>query len=56
MGNTVVLLPWEGRFWDYGTRGGMSVPLEGEVAWIHPEGARPYWRGRITRLNYEFAQ
>jgi hypothetical protein len=56
MGNTVVLLPWEGRFWDYGTRGGMCVPLEGEVAWIHPEGARPYWRGRITRLNYEFAQ
>jgi hypothetical protein len=30
--------------------------LEGEVAWLLPEGPKPYWRGRITSLRYEFAQ
>lgn len=34
----------------------MRVPLDGEVAWLLPEGAKPYWRGRITKLRYEFAQ
>ena len=53
-GATVEHLPWEGRFWHYAARSGMHVPLEGEVAWIHPEGAKPYWRGQITRLDYEF--
>lgn len=52
----VVPTPWRGRFWNYATRNGMRVPLEGEVAWILPEGEKPYWRGRITKLSYEFAQ
>jgi len=47
--------PWKGRFWNYAMRQGMRVPLEAEVAWILPAGPYPYWRGRITRLNYEFA-
>jgi len=34
----------------------MHVPLDGEVAWLLPKGAKPYWRGRITKLSYEFAQ
>jgi hypothetical protein len=56
VGAIVEQMPWEGRFWNYARRDGMSVPLEGEVAWIHPEGAKPYWRGRVTKLDYEFAQ
>jgi Family of unknown function (DUF6920) len=52
---TVVPTPWEGRWRRYAERDGMRVPLEGEVAWLLPEGAKPYWRGRIGRLNYEFA-
>lgn len=55
VGGNVSSLPWEGRFWNHAKLDGMWVPLEGEVAWIHPEGAKPYWRGRITRLDYEFA-
>ena len=47
--------PWQGRFWNYGERGGMRVPLDSEVAWVLPEGAKPYWRGRITESKYEFA-
>lgn len=52
----VIPTPWHGRFWNYTERGGMRVPLEGEVAWLLPAGARPYWRGRITALVYEFAR
>jgi len=55
-GAKAVSLPWQGRFWNYATRNGMQVPLEGEVAWIHPDGAKPYWRGQITKLNYEFVK
>jgi hypothetical protein len=48
--------PWQGRFWDYRRRDGMLVPLEGEVAWLLPEGSRPYWRGSIRRITYEYAR
>ena len=52
---TVVPTPWEGRWRNYAERGGMKVPLEGEVAWILPSGAKPYWRGRLTQASYEVA-
>ncbi len=50
-----VATPWQGRFWDYAWRDGMLIPLEGEVAWLLPEGAKPYWRGRIRRIVYQYA-
>lgn len=53
---TVVPTAWQGRFWNYVARDGMRVPLDGEVAWLLPQGAKPYWRGHITELSYEFAQ
>jgi hypothetical protein len=56
VGGEVVPTPWEGRWSDYEVRDGMLVPQSGEVAWILPEGPRPYWRGRIARLEYEFAR
>jgi hypothetical protein len=52
----VVPTPWHGRYWNYEQPGGMRVPLDGEVAWLLPEGAKPYWRGRIAEIDYEFAQ
>ena len=48
--------PWLGRFWNYAERGGMRVPLDGEVAWMLPEGEKTYWRGTTTALSYEFAK
>jgi hypothetical protein len=51
---TVVPTPWEGRWFDYEVRDGMRVPIEGEVAWVLPEGSKSYWRGRIKSLSYEF--
>ena len=56
VGDEAVPTPWEGRLSHYELQDGMLIPLEGEVAWILPEGAKLYWRGRITQLNYEFAQ
>ena len=56
VGGTVVATPWGGRGWRYERREGMRIPMAGEVAWLLPEGAYPYWRGRITGLRYEFAR
>jgi hypothetical protein len=55
VGGKVFPTPWQGRFWNYAVRDGMRVPLDGEVAWLLPEGEKPYWRGRITSVIYEFA-
>ena len=47
-------MPWSGRFWDYSTRNGMLIPLEGEVGWEYPDGIRLYYKGKVTEINYEF--
>jgi hypothetical protein len=51
----VVPTPWEGAWSQYAERDGMRVPLSGEVAWLTAEGRKPYWRGTITALQYQFA-
>ncbi|MBN8506502.1 MAG: hypothetical protein J0L58_18715 [Burkholderiales bacterium] len=53
VGGRSVPTPWEGRFSDYQRRDGLLVPLQGEVAWLTPQGRLPYWRGRIVALRYE---
>ena len=52
----VIPTPWEGQWSNYELRDGICVPTEGEVAWVLPEGSKPYWRGRIKSIRYEFAQ
>jgi hypothetical protein len=52
----IVPTPWQGRFWNYSERNGMQIPLDGEVAWLPPTGAKPYWRGRIIEIDHVFAQ
>lgn len=56
VGSRTIPTPWEGRFWNYQIRQYMYVPQDGEAAWILPEGAKPYWRGNLTAISYEFAQ
>jgi len=51
-----IMMPWEGRFWNYEERDGMLIPLDGEVAWLLPDGRWPYWRGHIDEITHEFAQ
>ena len=52
----VVMTPWEGRWSDVRIRDGMRVPTTGEVAWLTPQGRKPYWRGTVTSLTYEFGR
>ncbi len=39
---------------NYRKRGGMLLPLAGEVFWQLPDGEKPYCRGDITEIEYEF--
>jgi hypothetical protein len=56
VGNSAVPTPWEGRFWNYERRDGMLEPTDGEVAWLLPDGRKPYWRGRVESIQFEFAR
>ena len=56
VGDALVPTPWTGRFWDYAERGGMQVPQQAEVAWVLPGGERPYWRGRIEAIDFQWAR
>jgi hypothetical protein len=55
VGKEMVMLPWEGSLSNYQTRDGMTVPFTGEVAWMRPEGRKPYFVGTVTALTHEFA-
>jgi hypothetical protein len=55
VGKEIVMTPWEGSWSDYQRRDGMLAPLSGEVAWMHPDGRKPYFRGSVTALHYVFA-
>jgi hypothetical protein len=48
-------MPWSGRFGEYSLQGGMLIPLYGEIGWEYPEGLRLYFKGKITKISYEFA-
>jgi hypothetical protein len=54
VGSKVVMMPWECCLSDYEVREGMTVPIAGEAAWLQPEGRKPYFRGTISSLTYEF--
>jgi hypothetical protein len=56
VGNTIVMIPWEARLSNYQECNGMLVPLSGEASWLPPQGPRPYWRGTIASLAYEFSE
>jgi hypothetical protein len=53
IGDRIVPTPWEGRMFDYQRRDGVLVPIQGEVAWLTPEGRLPYWRGTIEELSFQ---
>ena len=55
VGTATVLMPWECRMSNYQTRDGMRVPLTGEALYITPQGEKPYFKGTIDTLTYEFA-
>ncbi len=52
VGGALVQSPWHGRFWNYEDHEGIRVPVDGEVSWLLPEGAKPYWRGHLTQIAF----
>jgi Family of unknown function (DUF6920) len=56
VGDEVIPTPWEGRWSNYEQRDGILIPVEGEVSWILPEDPKPYWRGHITGVRFEFVE
>lgn len=55
VGGKVVMIPWECRVSTYQEREGMRVPLTGEAAWVLSGTRKPYWRGTIVSMKYEFS-
>jgi hypothetical protein len=56
VGGQVSSAPWEVRLWAYEEHSGVSIPAEGEVAWLLPGGRYAYWRGRISHIQFDWAQ
>ena len=55
VGTQIELMPWECRMSNYETRDGMRIPMTDEALYITPQGERPYFKGAIATLAYEFA-
>jgi hypothetical protein len=55
VGTATVLMPWECRMSNYQTCDGMRVPLTGEALYITAQGEKPYFKGTLDSLTYEFA-
>ena len=43
--------PWHGRFWDYQTVQGRTIPMQAEVAWVLDTGEFVYFRAKM--LNWK---
>ena len=55
-GGAFSLQPWRIECDEYAERDGMTIPLRCEVSWIAGGRAEPYWRGRITTIDYTFGR
>jgi hypothetical protein len=53
VGGVIVPTPWEGLWSDYRKVDGRLLPMAGEVAWLLPEGRKPYWRGAVAELSLQ---
>jgi hypothetical protein len=52
-GEAFVLAPWAGRGRRFERRDGLLIPMEAEVEWRLAGGPLPYWRGRITAIEFQ---
>jgi len=55
VGDKLVIAPWEGNWSNYQAHDGVLVPFTDEVAWMRPEGRKPYFIGTVNSLVFEFA-
>ncbi|MBK7974301.1 MAG: hypothetical protein IPK07_13825 [Deltaproteobacteria bacterium] len=47
--------PWRARILAWEERHGVTVPSEAVAEWLLPQGAFPYWKGRVLGVDYELA-
>ena len=52
MNGEYVLAPWHTPNLEYGQRGGLNIPVRGEVYWIMPEGKLTYGDFKIIEVEY----
>jgi hypothetical protein len=50
-----VMMPWAGNMSDYQSMNGMKIPMKADVLYITPQGERPYFKGRVETIEFEFA-
>jgi hypothetical protein len=48
--------PWLARCAEYQVQTGIRIPVNCSVEWLLPDGPLPYWRGRVVRARYDFAE
>lgn len=46
------LLPWHTPAMEWGQRGGLNIPVRGEVYWLMPEGKLTYGEFKIVAVEY----
>lgn len=51
----LVMAPWGGIWSNYQIVDGVQVPFAGEVAWMRPDGRKPYFIGTDTTLAFELS-
>jgi hypothetical protein len=56
VGGVGVSTPFVGHVHAYERIDGMMIPVAGQVEWVLPEGKLDFWRGRMTRAQFEFAR
>lgn len=53
-GGRYTLQPWVIACGEHAEQSGMRIPLYCEVSWMGERGPEPYWRGRITTIEYSY--
>ncbi|MFN8066222.1 MAG: DUF6544 family protein [Vicinamibacterales bacterium] len=49
-----VKTPWRVRAMGQEVLGGVRLMSPAEAEWVMPEGPQPYWRGRVTHVQYSY--
>ncbi len=56
IGGRLERAPWRGVFGDYFEREEMLVPRSAEVSWGMAKGPRPYWRGTLEQISFQWSR
>lgn len=52
---TYTLLPWHTPIFEWGERGGLNIPVRGEVYWVMPQGKLTYGDFNIVAVEHKWS-